>query len=102
MKRWLGLVMDYELTHKAFEDLKRIQTTASALFPTVIDHIKRLGMDAVGLGVPSYIPYPPGYELFQFTKVLDNKTHVFTILFRIQPNEDKFVIYRIGHVVGSQ
>lgn len=95
------MIDNVQLTESAFEDLARIRSQAQPLIKSVFDHLKRLRMDPLGFSRPSYLPYPPGYQLYQFPIVLGDHTHVFTVLFKIDDaNGQRIVIHRIGHLLS--
>jgi len=61
------------------------------------EHFDRLAEDPVGLSQPSYLPYPPGYQLFKCHVGAANGSHYFAILFNYSQDETSLLISGIGH-----
>lgn len=60
--------------------------------------LERLCESPATLSRPSVTPpYPPGYQLFEFDKVVSDEVHYFSVLFRYASDEQTLLIHGIGH-----
>lgn len=93
--------MSFKLTEAAFQDLARIRSEAGPIFASVVDALRYIADDPEERSQPSYLPYPLGYRLYAFSKVIDDQLHQVAILFKIDLQKNAPIIDRIGHVQGN-
>lgn len=87
------------LTTAAAEDISRLPV---ALRNAVHAELLRLCESPATLSRRSVSPpYPPGYQLFQFDRVLADKVHYFSILFKYGQDEQTLFIHGLGHTFGT-
>lgn len=83
------------LSTPAQEDLRNLPPE---LLPIAIDELRRLGANPVTLSRRSVTPpYPPGYQMFEFLRVLDGRRHTVVVLFRYRTNETELFVHAVGH-----
>lgn len=58
----------------------------------------RLSENPATLSRPSVMPFPAGYQMYQFRVEYDGDIHFFTVLFRYGDDEETLIIPAIGHV----
>lgn len=83
------------LSTPAQEDLQKLP---AALLAIAIAELRRLGNNPATLSRRSVTPpYPAGYQMFEFVRVLDRHKHTFVVLFRYRTNETELFVHAIGH-----
>jgi hypothetical protein len=64
----------------------------------VLDHLDLLADSPTQLSGPSYFPWPPEYQMYQFRVLHEGNTHRFVVLFRYGADEQTIYVYKLGHI----